>query len=394
MNSQIKISRLYGISENNLSRISADVEGIPVWFESSDTSLTPSPEGLVSAFLVPALELKGDLHIEGNLNPQYLSNTRQIMTQFSKWWEYPRISIYQDKSPALAPRERTKKALLFTCGVDSFFTLLRSKQKIDYLVYIHGYDIPLRDFRRIDMLKNSLRSVAHEMNIKLIIIKTNLKEHPISLKAGWERAHGGALSAIGHILSDVATLIISSSNPYSHAYPWGSHWKTDHLWSSDTVKIFQFGAELWRNEKLRLIADEALVQRYVRVCTRRENWKLNCGQCEKCLRTMLILTVCKKLDDFVAFGDKKNLAHKVDSLDFFDPYLLPIYEAFLDKGLPRDLEKTIKALIRRTKKERFISMPSVKGVYGYLRPFIPSAMRKKIIKVFLSHRAENGLYPY
>ncbi len=124
------------------------------------------------------------------------------------------------------------------------------------------------------------------------------------------------MAAGGHLLVEHAgRLLMSSSFPYAYDQPWGSHWDLDHLWSSERLQVEHVGAEHWRTAKLRAIADEPLVQRYLRVCheNRSPTW-LNCSECEKCVRTQLTLAGCGRLAAFAVFNQERDLAERVDAL--------------------------------------------------------------------------------
>jgi len=89
------------------------------------------------------------------------------------------------------------KALLFSGGVDSFYSALNAPQH-DLLVSAHGFDIPLSDQARMDTLRGTLTKVAASRGMKPIVIRTNFREHPVAGRGPlWERAHGGVLAAFG-----------------------------------------------------------------------------------------------------------------------------------------------------------------------------------------------------
>ena len=180
--------------------------------------------------------------------------------------------------------------------------MLRSDHEIDELLVAHGYDIPLADATRIDAVRTSLADVSAATGVTATVIRTNLREHPAGIHMDWERSHGGAIAALGHCRVDrIGDLLVSASLPYYARGTWGSHHRTDSGWSSSRLRVTHIGAELRRAVKLQRIADERVVQRNLRVCWENRAPSGNCGECEKCVRTMLVLTMCDRLDRFTVF---------------------------------------------------------------------------------------------
>jgi hypothetical protein len=86
--------------------------------------------------------------------------------------------------------------------------------------------------------------------------------------------------------------------------PFGTHPLIDPYYSSSDLRVHHDGIELSRLDKVRLIADWPVALENLRVCNRflaYEPGKLNCGKCEKCVRTMLELLVLGKLGEAKAF---------------------------------------------------------------------------------------------
>ncbi|HEX8291257.1 MAG TPA: hypothetical protein VF570_05865 [Pyrinomonadaceae bacterium] len=296
-------------------RVRADVGGEPLWFESPDVVLTPSPEAFGCALLVAALYKGRSLAIETEVSARWLSNVEQLLDVFQAWWGYPCLRPLAAARDAGERPATARTALCFSGGVDSFYSLLRSGRRVDVLLGVHGFDIELRDVARASAFESSLREVAAELGMRAVFVRTNLREHPAFGRAPWERAHGGALAAVGHLLGDsVGSLLISSSHPYTSHTPWGSHWRTDSLWSSDHLEVLHVGAELQRSDKLKAIAREPLVRRHLRVCWENLTPEGNCSRCEKCLRTRLLLADLGELKNMRVFEGEGTLARRLDSL--------------------------------------------------------------------------------
>jgi hypothetical protein len=338
-------------------RVCAEVGGAPLWFESPDAALRAAPEAFGCALLVAALHDRRPLTIEGEVSRTWLSNAERLLDIFQGWWGYPKLTPRAAARADDVRPEAAGTALCFSGGVDSFYSLLRSGERIDVLVTVHGYDIKLRDEARASAFESSLRAVAAELGVKPVVVRTNLREHPAFARAPWERTHGGALAAVGHLLGDASgRLLISSSYPYHKRAPWGSHWQTDPLWSSDRVEVAHVGAELQRSDKLRAIAREPLARKHLRVCWENLAPEGNCSRCEKCLRTRLILADCGELENFPVFEGWDTLARRLDSL----PAIRGrgrVFAALLERGrLTPEVEAALRGLLRRTRRAK--SLPS------------------------------------
>ncbi|MDX1775277.1 MAG: hypothetical protein R3297_01710, partial [Desulfobulbales bacterium] len=237
----------------------------------------------------------------------------------------------------------------FTCGVDSFHTLVNNLNTVSHLIFVCGYDIPLHLEKRMQATHFALKEIAEYYNKKLIVVRTNLREHSIFKGVNWEHAHGGALAAVGHLLSDnIGQIIIPSTYMHLEQKAWGSTAETDPLWSSDRLQIKHFGAALIRPQKIKSIVNEPLAKKHLRVCWEMRNSWVNCSECEKCIRTMLGISLCAPVQDFVQFDHSQPLEKRIDSLPFITRHTYPYYRDFLESGLDEKYKEAIKRLIQRS----------------------------------------------
>ncbi|MBI9020576.1 MAG: hypothetical protein JEZ10_04900, partial [Verrucomicrobia bacterium] len=324
----LRIINLKRTVQNGICRVSADVGGEKVWYESDSTELLASPEIFASAFLVPAMAAGAGLCVDGDLSKVWKNNIRKLMELFHSWWGYPVVGIEAGDAPeSLLAGGRT--ALFFSGGVDSFYSLLRGEHPVDDLVYVHGFDVPLDGEQRFAEVRAHLETVAASAGKRLLMLRTNLRQHPLIQKVGWGRAHGGALASIAYCLPETGRVVISSSYSRMISRPWGSHWEADPLWSSERLEILHLGDRVFRSDKLRAIADEPLVQQHLRVCWKNRGDHLNCCCCEKCIRTMLVLEGCRKLDPYDVFPLRHHLARMVRRLRYVPDEVIPTYHEFV-----------------------------------------------------------------
>lgn len=281
-------------------RVTAVVDGVPVFFESADAELVPSVEAFASVFLIPALERGVRLALDEPPSATWLTNARQLVALFRTWWGY----TGPDPLAGVASRPDTGArqpvgGQCFSGGIDSFFTLFRSAHSRQVLVFVHGFDVALSDERRMRACESSLRSVAAATGRRSILLRTSVRRHPLVRTVSWLREHGAVLAAAGHVLSGtIGSLVIPASWSCAWQKPWGSHWDSDPLWSSDRLQVIHDDASLERWDKVPWIADEPLFAEHLRVCWENLEPTGNCGRCEKCVRTRVVFERWACLDRF------------------------------------------------------------------------------------------------
>jgi hypothetical protein len=196
-------------------------------------------------------------------------------------------------------------------------------------------------------------AVAEERRVRPVRIRTNLREHPLLGGLDWERAHGGALAALGHLSStSIGRLVIASSIPAGEATPWGSHWRTDALWSSSRVTIVPWGHAWRRDQKVRDICREPLVQRHLRVCWENRSPSGNCSRCVKCLRTALLLLDEGVLDRYGDFASAGSLPAFLDATPTARRRWRAFDELLRKQSLPPEVHRALGRLDRRTGRSR------------------------------------------
>jgi hypothetical protein len=334
---------------NGVSRATADVDGIPLWFESGDVDLAPSPEAFASALLFSSVHRRRNMVSEAPLSDVWIDNALLIQAAWKEWWGYAPRRIAATRRPDSVTRNQTA-ALMFSAGVDSYHSLLCGSRP-DVLVSVHGFDIPLNDSTRMNTLKLALDETASAHGLRPIVIRTNLREHPSAGRPGlWERSHGCGLAAIGHLLSQqIGRLIISASWFLPDEQPWGSHTRTDPLFSANGMIVEHFGADVRREEKVAAVASDRNALRHVRVCYMNVDDSRNCSRCEKCVITMLHLMENGVLDECDAF-DSHDLAGRVDALPFVH-YYFKISKRILERGkLEPGVEQALAKLLTRSRR--------------------------------------------
>ena len=351
----LRISAVQRRTTNATSRVSAVVGDSEVWFESDDVALRPSVEAFATALLIPSVARGLRLEAAGAVDAAFAASMPKVLDIARRWWGYDVVLPHLDTvavDPNPQPPAAGRTALCFGGGVDSFYTLLASGRRVDDLVFVHGFDMPLTDLARAAAVEENLREIAGVLGARPIVVRTNLRTHAPFRAASWDRTHGGALAAVGHLLAgESATMLISASFHHAGFRPWGSSWDLDPLWSGNGLTIDHVGAELNRADKLRVLRDEPLVRRYLRVCWANRPDLLNCSRCEKCIRNQVILAGLGVLEHFRTFESPDTLAARIaDVPRIREPEVFDRYEFALKLGLPPATAAAVRALLARSKR--------------------------------------------
>ena len=327
------------------------MDGRSLWFESPDTPLAAAAEACGAALLVPALHAGRPLRLVGPACDRWAVNLARLTDEFRGLWysEGPRPLVAPAKTTVDTASRSAATALCFSGGVDAFYTLLRGGRPVTRLVYAVGYDVPLRDRRRTAGVIALLRDVATETGCRSTVIRTNLRRHPLVKRTPWLRAFGGALAAIGHLLTGQVSHLLLSSDGLGFEHPEvGSRPSTDPLHGSARLSVEHVAPAVTRLEKIHALAGEPLVRRHLRVCWKNVGSQLNCGRCEKCIRTMLALDACGALGHFPGFDHGRGLVAAIDALPAVDDVVESFYRELLDRGLSPSIAVAVGRLLDRT----------------------------------------------
>jgi hypothetical protein len=163
-----------------------------------------------------------------------------------------------------------------------------------------------------DRALSALQPIAQDAQINLIPVSTNIRHLDDDVTFWMYEFHGAALAAVAHALSRrINRVSVAGTMHIPCLEPWGSHPALDSNYSTADLQIRHDGLTLSRLDKVRLIAGWNTALHNLRVCTMNPARGLNCGHCEKCLRTMLELMACGKLDQTAAFPAQDVTADQV-----------------------------------------------------------------------------------
>jgi len=281
--------------------VQADVPGeapIDLFFEVAGERIPPPVSRLdfVALSLVFVAMRKGrPLHIEGSISRRLLVNLVEFQRAWSLW--APRLyqpvevtcSVICDESPSL----RRTAVSAFSGGVDATFAMLYhtdgvakvDQLKVNAAVLVQGFDIGLDQPEAFAVAQSNARAMTELMGVPLSIVRTNFA----SVGSQWTNAFGAGLAACLHLFGEMCdTAVMGTDEDYAHfVLPWGSNPITNQFLSSAGMIVVSEGGGFTRTEKVAVIARNQKASEHLRVCWQGPQTGLNCGICEKCVRTKL-----------------------------------------------------------------------------------------------------------
>jgi hypothetical protein len=336
------------------------------WFDvpsAHAAELSTSGNPWVACLLPLAAHTGEALRVPLPVDAPLLANATRLMRIWSAW--YPGVSVVpveaSGEPPALYP---SRAAAFFSGGVDSFFTAVRCRPlaapgervPIDDLITVWGFDVPLDRADAFARLRDRHEIAARELGKHFIDVATNLRSTRWR-EAQWSYlAHGAGLACIALFLERrFHTAYIAGSVAYRDLHSWGSHPATDPLFSTARTAIVYDAIAYLRTEKIESIVDCAPAMRALHVCYESESDE-NCGRCNKCRRTMLVLDLCGALARCDAFPRKTIDLRDVEHFDCSHPFdfreLQDIRKLALSKGrvdAARAIDRSFARTRRRTR---------------------------------------------
>ncbi len=328
-----------------------------------ENDISCNPNAFLVGCLLPAMHFgEKRILLEDKICPMLCEGLETIMALIHEWYGgvYEPLQIDAKRSAYAGYVSKPRRAGFFLSGgIDSLAALRLNKLhyseqhpgSIKDCLFVHGFDIGGvvergTKYHVFERAKAALTPVAKDAQVELIPVYTNIR-HLCDDRDLWlEKFFGAVLAAVAHaFVSRLNLVYIASSYNISILVPCGSHPLLDPAYSSYDMRIIHRDLELSRMEKIKLVADWDVALQNLRVCLANVKDRLNCGKCEKCVRTMTALVAIGALDKTKAFiendvspdlfsGFEINIRHR-------DPFYVEIIP-FLKKMGRNDLVETIK----------------------------------------------------
>lgn len=335
-------------------------------------------EPFVCAALVPAMAAgESRVHSTLPLCPVLLDSLETAVFWLRKW--YP--SRYPQPAPALSFPHRRESVhtpergagLFLSGGIDSLYSLRRNQScipqnhpaRVRHTITVLGFDIGGKqsesgsaDARTAyDALLRHAERISDAAGAENIALETNLR-HLDDRSGFWgEEFVGAALGAVANALSGGLNRVYVSSG--GETIPekgmrsaMGTHPLVDICFSNAWMQVHHYAIqEESRLRRVALVVEDDVLLHGIRVCYSSPPDKLNCGRCEKCVRTMLQLEALGKLATCRAFESELRPEHldavaiTIDSVETMFVELLAVFE---ERGRT-DYSAAIQRLLSRYK---------------------------------------------
>ncbi|MBQ8234473.1 MAG: hypothetical protein IJZ36_02675 [Bacilli bacterium] len=281
-----------------------------------------------------------------------------------------------------------------SCGVDSFYTLLKHKNIKDYsithLTFFNagsngengGEEARKLYYERLKPIKK----FCEEQNYELVTVDTNMNE---LIQMDHEMTHTfRTLSCVFALEKLFGKYYFASGLNFNN-----SHIDEEdtayydilnvHCLSNENIDFYCSGLETTRMEKIKFISQFSETYNWLNVCIMKEN---NCGHCNKCIRTMTALDSINKLENYKNVFDieeyKKNKTVILKNLIIGQR----------DKTAKQFYGEIIESFKENNKKIPFKSyllayIPSKQNIKYVIKKIIPKSIMDKIKKPKIK---ENG----
>jgi hypothetical protein len=246
-----------------------------------------------------------------------------------------RSILIETSDPVRYPRPVTQRAGAFLSGgVDSLAVLCanRADYPLDHsgairdCLFVHGFDIgglteSDGEIASYQQALNAVSVVAEDADAALIPIFTNVRHLYDDVHFWMYVFHGAALASTAHAFSDRLTNVsIASGFKIQNLGRKIAHPLVETNYSSTSLQVAVAGILYSRLDRVGLISDWPAALSNLRVCTRNPHGMLNCGVCEKCVRTMLQLLAFDSLKKSSAFPSQHVSPAMLDDIQFKTEY--------------------------------------------------------------------------
>ena len=328
----MKIENFRTTKNHDLLRVAATVIwencGRPtqeIYFETTAQfadSLTCDPHAFLIASIIPAMHYgEKRIYLDAEICPELRTGLIEAMKWLQQWYKGDRtlVSIEAKTKFNFAAFEFQRAAFFFSGGIDSLATLRvnrlnfplehpRSFKDGILILGLEGHEV---EDQLTGQHLNLLSQLAIAADINLVPVYTNIRDLNRDLEFWHNEFQSAVLSAVAHAFSTRFTDVTIASSEYApFLVPYATHPLLDLNYSSQNLQIRHDSVLLSRLDKTKIVAEWNVGLQNLKVCTRNQYEDLNCGRCEKCLRTMTALEAVGMLEKTKVFL-RKDLSEEV-----------------------------------------------------------------------------------
>ena len=279
-----------------------------VFFESDDHALEPAWEALLPMTLLVGMRNASSLQVGHTIDGELLEHLPGIQQRLAACDPLFHPIPIEGTSPApAAAAHPSRVGLFFSGGIDSWYLLLLHQDEVTDLVWVSGADIPLENSAHLEKSIDLVRRVADRFGKRLLTIRTNMRSFTDSF-VPWHIYLDHFMQSPAHLLQrDFSRMYLASALTSANLLRYGLDPAATDLWSSSTLQVVYDCLEVDRLQKTAQVAEEPFALQNLRVCWQNPVEGLNCGVCEKCLRTMVNLQAVGALERAPVFNHPLDL---------------------------------------------------------------------------------------
>lgn len=317
----MKIENLRSEQKNNRTRVAATVswedcdrKNQEIYFEIDEEfakDLSCNANAFLVACVMPAMRYgERRVFIDSVICPELRKNLTTAMRLVCHWYDWYELDhnvvLIEAKAMSDGRSVHTleREAFFFSGGIDSFATLRSNRLNFplehpgsfkDGLL-VQGIQPEIDEV--FEHVKSSLSVVAQEAGITIVPVSTNIRYLYDDWSFWVDEFEAAVFSAVAHAFnSRITSATIATSYDLPNLHPHGSHPMLDPNYSSRDLRIRHDDVTISRFAKTKLVADWDVALQHIRVCNSpKPHDTLNCGKCEKCVRTMLSLIALGVID--------------------------------------------------------------------------------------------------
>ena len=342
-----------------------------IYFETAQDfsgGLSCDPDAFLTAAIMPAMR-HGERRVvvDGEICPFLQMGLRDAMSLINYWYgpAYNPVFIEGRIRRAPSPRVSDRAAFFLTGGIDSLTTLRTNRLdsprehpgsfRDGLLIFGLEIDDPVA----FEHVVKSLAMLGAEEGFTMLVVSTNVRLLDDDWVFWGDKFMGAVLSSVAHALGKrLTSASIGSCVDYPYLRPHGSHPLLDSLFSSYGLRIHHDCPALSRFAKTKILAGWETGLRYLHVCNKSEYYRsgvLNCGRCEKCLRTLTALLILGKLDAAVSFAQREVTPELILANAFVHKITFPFWQELvgpLEEAGRADLARAVRRQISLWRGER------------------------------------------
>jgi len=330
-----------------------------------ESGLSFNPDAILVGCLIPAMHFGEKRIVMEEAICPYLKEGLETVMAIMQLWSGGRLKPLDMDAPVRSEihpdHHNPHAAMVLSGGIDSLATLSLNRRHypkghpgaIRDGFIIHGFDIGGvvergMKYPVFDRARQALSAVAEDADISLIPVYTNIR-HLCDERSLWlDYFFGAVLAAVGHAFSSrINLLYLASSYDLPNLVPCGSHPLFDPEYSSYSLRVRHSHVELSRMAKLQIVSEWPAAFQNFRVCLANVPDRLNCGKCEKCIRTMLGLVGLGILDKTQAFAEDDVTADMLDPFEIVIRHRPPFYRELLEPLKHQGRDDLVAAIERK-----------------------------------------------